>query len=67
LAGLFSITNPKLSKSIQQEKIEDLKKTGAEVVLTSCPGCVLNLRDGTKANKTNQKVMHLADYLADCL
>jgi glycolate oxidase iron-sulfur subunit len=37
------------------------------VVLTSCPGCVLNLRDGTKANKTNQKVMHLADYLADCL
>jgi glycolate oxidase iron-sulfur subunit len=66
-AGLFSITNPKLSKSIQQEKIEDLKKTGAELVLTSCPGCVLNLRDGTKANKTNQKVMHLADYLADCL
>ncbi|WP_448588218.1 (Fe-S)-binding protein [Thermocrinis sp.] len=66
-AGLFSITNPELSKNIQREKIEDVKKTGAQVVLTSCPGCVLNLRDGTKAHKTGQRVMHLADYLAERL
>ncbi|WP_333784619.1 (Fe-S)-binding protein [Thermocrinis sp.] len=63
-AGLFSITNPELSKRIQREKIEDVKKTGADLVLTSCPGCVLNLKDGVKTHKTNQEVMHLADYLA---
>jgi len=66
-AGLFSITNPKLSKKIQREKIEDINKTGADVVLTSCPGCVLNLTDGVKTYKTGQKVMHLADYLAEHL
>lgn len=66
-AGLFSITNPKMSDQIQREKIEDLKKTKANVVLTTCPGCVLNLKDGVKKHKTGQEVMHLADYLAESL
>ncbi|MFN7064535.1 MAG: (Fe-S)-binding protein [Aquificaceae bacterium] len=64
-AGLFSITNPNLSDQIQREKVEDLKRTQAKVVLTTCPGCVLNLRDGVKKHKTGQEVMHLADYLAE--
>lgn len=66
-AGLFSITNPKLSDQIQREKIEDLKETEADLILTTCPGCVLNLKDGVKKHKTDQAVMHLADYLAENL
>ncbi|MFN3975883.1 MAG: (Fe-S)-binding protein [Aquificaceae bacterium] len=66
-AGLFSITNPKLSNSIQREKMEDLKNTQANIILTTCPGCVLNLKDGVKKHKTDQEVMHLADYLAESL
>ncbi len=66
-AGLFSITNPTMSDQIQREKIQDLKNTGAEIVLTACPGCVLNLKDGSKKHRTGQKVMHLADYLAESL
>ncbi len=63
-AGLWSIKNPELSERVQREKIEDFKGTGADYILTSCPGCVLQLRDGTKKFKSSQKVMHLADYLA---
>ncbi len=66
-AGLFSITNPRLSDQIQKEKIEDLKETKANIILTTCPGCVLNLKDGVKKHKTGQEVMHLADYLAESL
>jgi len=66
-AGLFSITNPKISDQIQKEKIEDLASTGAQVVLSTCPGCVLNLKDGSIKHRTGQEVMHLADYLADRL
>ncbi len=64
-AGLFSIKNPKLSKEIQREKIEDLKATKAQIVLSACPGCVLNLNDGALEYKTNQKVMHILDYLSE--
>ncbi|MCS7278331.1 MAG: (Fe-S)-binding protein, partial [Aquificaceae bacterium] len=66
-AGLFSITNPRMSEQIQKEKVEDLRKTKADLVLTTCPGCVLNLKDGVKRHKVNQEVMHLADYLAETL
>lgn len=66
-AGLFSITNPKMSDEIQKEKVQDLKETQAQLVLTTCPGCVLNLKDGVKKHKTGQDVMHLADYLAQRL
>ena len=66
-AGLFSITNPELSDKIQKEKIEDLRKTEADLVVTACPGCVLNLRDGSKKHKTGQEVMHIADYLGERL
>ncbi len=66
-AGLFSITNPEMSNRIQEEKVQDLKETQAEIVLTTCPGCVLNLRDGVKKHKTGQEVLHLADYLAQRL
>ena len=66
-AGLWSIKNPELSKKVQREKIEDFKETGADVVLTTCPGCVLQLRDGVRRFGSDQKVMHLADYLAQSL
>ncbi len=64
-AGLWSIKNPKLSEKVQREKMEDFERTGADYILTTCPGCVLQLRDGARKLGTNQKVMHLADYLAE--
>ncbi len=64
-AGLWSIKNPKLSEKVQKEKVEDFKSTGADYVLTTCPGCVLQLRDGVKKFGSPQKVLHLADYLSE--
>ncbi len=66
-AGLWSIKNPRLSEKVQKEKIEDFRETEADRVLTTCPGCVLQLRDGMKRFKGNQKVEHLADYLAEAM
>jgi len=66
-AGLFSIKNPQLSEAIQKKKMEDFKETGAEYLLTECPGCVLQLAEGTEKFKTGQKALHLADYLAERL
>ncbi len=66
-AGLWSIKNPKLSEKVQMEKIEDFNTTGADYILTSCPGCVLQLRDGVRKFDSSQEVKHLADYLAEAL
>ena len=66
-AGLWSIKNPKLSEKVQKEKVEDFERTGADFVLTTCPGCVLQLRDGVRKFGGGQEVKHLADYLAEKL
>ncbi len=66
-AGLFSIKNPELSTEIQREKMLDFKKTEADCIVTECPGCVLQLRDGVKKFKNKQEVKHIADYLAERL
>ena len=66
-AGLFSIKNPELSTEIQREKMLDFKKTEADYIVTECPGCVLQLRDGVKKFKNKQEVKHIADYLAERL
>jgi len=63
-AGLWSIKNPGLSERVQREKMEDFRETEADFVLTTCPGCVLQLRDGVRKFGNPQEVLHLADYLA---
>ncbi|TFF87962.1 MAG: (Fe-S)-binding protein, partial [Promethearchaeota archaeon] len=48
-----------------QENIELINKTGAEIVVSDCPGCVLTLtkRYETIGVKTKVKVMHISKYL----
>ena len=66
-AGLWSIKNPVLSEKVQKEKVEDFNKTRADFILTTCPGCVLQLKDGVRKFRSDMKVKHLADYLAEKL
>jgi len=64
-AGMFSVKNPELSQKILQKKMEDFKQTGAEKILTSCPGCVLQLNEGTIRYASKLKVQHIADFVAE--
>lgn len=47
-AGLFSLSYRELSRSLLEKKVISLKKTGAEAIVTSCPGCILQLTSGMK-------------------
>lgn len=59
--GSFNLKNPDLSKKIGQDKIESIKRTKADIVITTCPGCMIHLIDGIEQNHMSQKVMHLAN------
>jgi glycolate oxidase iron-sulfur subunit len=64
-AGMFSVKNPELSQKILKRKMEDFKQTGAEKILTSCPGCVLQLTEGTIRYNDKMEVQHIADFVAE--
>lgn len=62
--GTFSISHPVLSQKIGYEKVRLLIDTGADMVVTSCPGCMLQLADGLNRSGSTASVAHLAEVLA---
>lgn len=47
-AGTFCIKNPKQSEAIFERKRRGIAASGAEVVVTSCPACMIQLKNGLK-------------------
>jgi len=44
--GSFGLENYELSAKILDHKMEDIEKTGAEIVATGCMGCLMQLQQG---------------------
>jgi Fe-S oxidoreductase len=59
-AGTFSIKNPDQSRAIFERKRRAIEESGADVVATSCPACMIQLNDGLQGRKT---VKHVAQIL----
>ena len=51
LAGSFGVEHYDISKEINDRKIRNIADSGADVVVTSCPGCLLHIRDGLRRNR----------------
>ncbi len=62
-AGIFNLTHPDLSANILAAKIQRLQETGAKAVVTSNPGCLMQIAAGVKKNSMDMRVMHLAELL----
>jgi len=64
MAGAFSLYYYDLSKKIADKKVAAIKATGADIVVSSCPGCEIQLIDSIVRNKVPVKVMHIMELLA---
>jgi glycolate oxidase iron-sulfur subunit len=63
MGGSFSVYHYDITKKIADKKMEGIKATGADIVVTACPGCMINLVDSTLRNKMPQKVYHLLELV----
>ncbi|MDD4859774.1 MAG: (Fe-S)-binding protein [Dehalococcoidales bacterium] len=63
MAGTFSIYYYGLSQKIADKKVEGIKATGADIVVTGCPGCQIQRMDNTMRHKVPVKVMHIMELL----
>ncbi len=62
-AGSFGVKNRELSLKLSKKKAENIKKTNADYVITTCPSCVLGLKQGLIAT-CKTKVVSLLEFLA---
>jgi len=63
MAGTFSIHFYDLSKKIADKKVAGIEATEADIVVTGCPGCEIQLIDNTIRHGTPVKIMHIMDLL----
>jgi Fe-S oxidoreductase len=54
---------PDFALATAKERIEEAQETGAEVIVTSCPWCESNLRDGINAAGSTLRLMSLVEIL----
>jgi glycolate oxidase iron-sulfur subunit len=64
LGGTFNIYHYDTSMRINAGKSNAIEKTGAEAVVTGCPGCMMQLADGLKQRGAKTGVMHTLELLA---
>lgn len=62
-AGL-NLAHYNLSMKILDRKMENLQKSKAQVLITSCPGCYLQLRHGVKKKNMPVNVAYLTEFLS---
>jgi L-lactate dehydrogenase complex protein LldE len=62
--GLFSIKYPEISGGILQEKIENVEKSGADVLVACDAGCLMHIAGGLSRQSIGTRTMHIAELLS---
>ena len=62
-AGIYGITHPELGGRISQDKIQAILDTGAQVVVTGNPGCMMQIGAGLKMTGARVDVAHPIELL----
>lgn len=67
-AGSYNLTELEMAARLQRRKVEKIGATGALTVVTSNPGCQMQIEAGLRNMGYPQvRVMHLADFLAEAV
>ena len=66
-AGTYNITKPEMSDLILQRKLDTVRASGADVLVTSNPGCLLQLKKGLADQMPGVRLMHLTELLSQSM
>ncbi len=66
-AGIYNLTHPSMSKDLLDRKMTDIKATGAEVVVSANPGCLLQLEWGARRTGSSVQVKHVTQVLLEAI
>jgi glycolate oxidase iron-sulfur subunit len=62
-AGVYNVTQTDASLELLAEKMHCASATGAQIIATSNPGCLLQMRAGAEMHHTDQQVLHVIELL----
>jgi glycolate oxidase iron-sulfur subunit len=62
-AGVYNIQQSEMADSILKRKMETIRMTKAQLIVTANPGCMLQLAAGAKLYGGGQRVAHVVEVL----
>ncbi|MEJ5349211.1 MAG: L-lactate dehydrogenase (quinone) large subunit LdhH [Desulfosoma sp.] len=62
--GSYSLEFPEISAALLQRKLDAVEAAEASMLVTDCPGCVLQLRGGAHKQGRPVRVCHIAEAVA---
>jgi glycolate oxidase iron-sulfur subunit len=66
-AGVYNLEHPELSERILRSKIDDIRASGAELIISANPGCILQIQKGLQESGMDIPVKHIAVVLDEAL
>jgi glycolate oxidase iron-sulfur subunit len=64
-AGIYNLTQPEMAGQLLERKVDHILTTGAQVVATGNPGCLLQVLNGLKDRGVGIRVAHPITLLAE--
>jgi glycolate oxidase iron-sulfur subunit len=62
-AGIYNVVHGEMADAILRSKMDQINATGATIVATANPGCLLQLRYGVSRWGRGQRVLHVVEIL----
>ncbi len=64
-AGIYNLIQPEMATDLLHRKVGHIRKTGADVVATGNPGCLLQIINGLENEPRSYRVVHPVTLLAE--
>jgi glycolate dehydrogenase iron-sulfur subunit len=62
-AGAYAVSHQELAGKVLDRKMENVKKTAADLLLTSCPACMIQLAQGVRKHGLSTRVGHISQIM----
>jgi glycolate oxidase iron-sulfur subunit len=62
-AGVFCFSHKELSRGLSEKCLKNYTKSEAEMIITSCPGCIIQLTKEVR----DKPVLHLVEVIEEAL
>jgi len=61
--GSYSVDFPEISSAILNKKLDNIEASGADILATDCPGCILQIKGGLDKRNSKVEVVHLVELV----
>ena len=63
-AGSYALSHYELSRKVLDRKMNNVKQTGADLLVTSCPACMIQLSYGVRKHGLKTQVCHISELIS---